>query len=975
MNTIKIYLKASGSIAELYKDFALFKNAYQNNLVDVYVPKEVLYKDQNGTYTNTVKIGGILTADDGSTKTTDSYYLNYLKDEIVGGVEYSVFGRVLPSELVEYAGNHTIVLNVVSIAKEDDKPIVLQVITTQTANMLVQNSAYIGDETIIEPSKEEQIFASITTNQQNIDKLEEETEILKDQVEQNTQDIAVNRNEIDNIKQSLVYKEEFIGNLRVSVLPTDEELNVFVLSEKNREPKSGDVVIIEVIRFGGDTKVYKATYYENGWEKYQITAIQRASNGGLGVVQGTYAIDSENETLIDISGGEILNIYVKDENNNYRNIREYLNSEKRIIDNIISGETAVGNAIRAVGDSLGNNIVATYLTQTLGATKQFVKDYAMPRIFNQVYFITTNGYITTVPTTPESGIQFTRNTNSIGTFELFKLQKETEAQFDLTISNGYENNIFISANKNCQVQFKMTTEYKRSGEDWNYLNIELTSMINLVKDDIQKITFGNPFTSLGDRILTLFEGDLIRQTLEVVTQSSLSTTFNVFSNDEYPSIFSFSTQSYVFQDIKLETGKIIVLGMDGIIESGNVVFEVQNVEDFIEYRTNQRKFLCDMSLPIVGEIDEDLTIRIQYGDTIYNVYSYMEGANNPLTIKDLNSVMKYDVNIGYSYFPELIFIETADVRGFVISPSTIMSKQLMEILSDEGSVIPYENNGKVNFSLSAELTNRLNKALIVPMNAPNSTEIVAIDDTNSQVMLELGESLKIENGKLDVDASLTGTRVTVGGVTQTTFNADTKVNVSTFNNLNQEVQDLKTDVTGNMTDISSLQADVTELNQEMAKTLKTPMSAPNTTELVGVDSSNSQVMIKIDSALSTTSENPVQNKAITNAVNMNMLGVPSNNNWVNISISQNETYGTAPANGWVLVRGSSRDSNAWGTIYSYVGNGNAGERKIQSTCYNSINDNFWSVCIPVKKGDLYKIHMERLGFIEYSAHFVPAEEV
>ena len=45
MNTIKIYLKPSGSVAELYKDFALFVNAYQNKLVDVYGSK---YQFENG---------------------------------------------------------------------------------------------------------------------------------------------------------------------------------------------------------------------------------------------------------------------------------------------------------------------------------------------------------------------------------------------------------------------------------------------------------------------------------------------------------------------------------------------------------------------------------------------------------------------------------------------------------------------------------------------------------------------------------------------------------------------------------------------------------------------------------------------------------------------------------------------------------------------------------------------------------------
>ena len=66
------------------------------------------------------------------------------------------------------------------------------------------------------------------------------------------------------------------------------------------------------------------------------------------------------------------------------------------------------------------------------------------------------------------------------------------------------------------------------------------------------------------------------------------------------------------------------------------------------------------------------------------------------------------------------------------------------------------------------------------------------------------------------------------------------------NKIDISVYDLQNEIDANGGDIASLQGDVSELNQEIAKTLKTPMTAPTSIEIVGVDNTNSQVMIEIE---------------------------------------------------------------------------------------------------------------------------------
>lgn len=799
MNTIKIFLAESGRIADLKKDFPLYQGQFQNKLLNVFVPTSIVapsYTSQNAdgvtladyVASTSVKIGMSYTARNGTIKVSKNYYMRFLKTLTYQNVEYALYERKLPKEFTLYAGQGAnapiLTANVVNIQQETEsgKPIILSVITSQTCSLDVMPSTSLDNDEAIEPTELENINAQLNeineilpTKQDKIDNSLETTnksvvgainenkgriDINTQDIETNRQNIARNRNDIDYMLENFTAVEDYIGQLTGSSLPTSEELTMFVRNntDPSREPKNADVVIFVLQVQGGTDKNYKYIYSTTGWNGYEIPPMEMASNGTLGILKGTYGIGSTNDTLIDISGGEILNIYVKDNTGTYRNIREYLNTATTNIDNIISGNTSVGLALRSIADGLGNNIVNTYLTQTLGATKQYVRDYAMPREFNDVYFIATAGYLEQVPATPESGIQFTTTTNAVADFQLFQIQKTNTADFELSSKNGYSNNIYVSASANCRVTFRLTTQYKKLGQDWSDLNVELTSPINLVAGDVEKIMFGNPFTSLGENVISLTDGDLIRQTLEVVSQTSATITFNVYSNDIYPSTFNLTSQSYILSDVEQSVSRLILLGMDGVVEANRVVFEVQNPDSFVEYRTNQREFLVNGHLPIVGELDETLPIYITFGETTYGVFSYMKGSSTPITIGDLKSNITYSAETGYSFTSKMIFLETSDYVGFVISPATITAQQLSNIINDsETIVVGLDGSGtKLELQLSSNTLNRLMKALITPMSAPSGIEIVAIDNNNSQIMLELGDGLYVVDGQLKVSGGGSG---------------------------------------------------------------------------------------------------------------------------------------------------------------------------------------------------------------------------
>ena len=183
MNEIKIYLKTSGSFAELYKDFNLYQGCYRNSQISVYVPRSILYANAENTFANPVKVGGILTAPNGTKLTTKSYYLDYVKEETVNTIAYAVYTTITPKEFCVYAGTQTVVVNVENIDNTNaEAPTILSVTTTQTANLIVLESAYLGQDEPIDPTELEKLRATLTVIQENVVELQTSVRGLQGEV-------------------------------------------------------------------------------------------------------------------------------------------------------------------------------------------------------------------------------------------------------------------------------------------------------------------------------------------------------------------------------------------------------------------------------------------------------------------------------------------------------------------------------------------------------------------------------------------------------------------------------------------------------------------------------------------------------------------------------------------------------------------------------------------------------------------------
>lgn len=582
MNTIKVYLTPSGRIADLKKDFPLYQGQYQNKLLNVYVPTSILAPSFTSQAQDTVvaeynagtavKIGMTYIARSGELRVSKSYFMRYLKTLSYQNVEYALFERKLPQEFTLYAGQGTnapvMVVNVVNINTEGELAQILSIVTSQTCSLDVMPSSTLDNDETIEPSELETVNARLNAidlvlaDKQNkadlglktndktvvggINELKANVDFNTENARQNTIDISNNKDDIEWLKQNMQLSEDYIGQITVlETLPTDIQLTDYVRANTSpsREPKNGDVIIV-IQQFEDKTdKNYKYFYSASGWQSYEIPPLQKASNGSLGIVSGTFSIGSSNNTLVDISGGQILNIYVKDNSGAYRNIREYINANATNLANITNGNTSVGLALKAVADGVGNNIVNTYLTQTAGATKEYVRSYALPREFNDIFYISSTGYSKDEPT--YAGAQFTVSASSVGDFTLFDIQKINDCDYELSRKNSCDNTVYVSANRDCIVTFRLTTQARKYGQYWTDLDVELTNAVSLTAGQVQRVDISSRFTYLGNTVLDLKVGDMLRQTLEVTTQESAPTVFTVYSNETYPSTFNLNTLSQV----------------------------------------------------------------------------------------------------------------------------------------------------------------------------------------------------------------------------------------------------------------------------------------------------------------------------------------------------------------------------------------------------------------------------------------------
>ena len=548
MNTLKIYLKVpvdsnhylTGTFANVVKDFPIYVGAYNVTQVDVYVPKSIM-EDRTG-YGNAINMAGKFTLSNGAELVTSPYWFEYKEDATVNDIPYAVYTRVMPQKLCSYAGTQLFVINLYSMdLTTPTNPILSDIITTQEVNVLIQRSAYVTTDEDLEPTQLASLNTRVTKNEEDISDLQADVVSLDGRLDDAEENITSNTNRITSLENTVSTGENYIGTYRASYVPFDENgdvtdamagyLTAFVKSIKGNdyELQNGDTVIYVQEISGQTDKNFKMIYGNAGWTGFEIPPIEVAGNGSLGIIKGTYGIGATNNVLVDIVSGVILNIYAKDTNGNYVSLNTFAN-------NTDIGTGYAKQALKATSDALGNNIVDTYMTKVMGASKDYVKEYALPRQFNDVYYYTADGLSKTLPS---GSVQFSATSTHIGDTELFDVNLVNTAVFELSQNNGYVSKIWFSSNASVQFAFRLSTYIKKVGDnDWTLLVANMTPNLTVVANELNAYEFSHQFSALSGAVINLGEGDKIRQVLEIVSETSSSFTIDVYCGASVQSTFN-----------------------------------------------------------------------------------------------------------------------------------------------------------------------------------------------------------------------------------------------------------------------------------------------------------------------------------------------------------------------------------------------------------------------------------------------------
>ena len=463
MNEIKIYLKMSGRIAELYKDFDLYEGCYRNSQMSVYVPKSLLYENEGGTFANLVKTGAILTAPNGTKLTTKSYYLDYVKTETVVGIAYAVYTIITPKEFCVYAGTQTVVVNVESIDNTDkDNQKVISVTTTQTANLIVLESAYLGQDEPIEPTELDKIKATLKEIEGQIPGMEEDITGLQSKVS----DISDKVSTLSDVTTELMSD---VDNLSIQVSD---------LSEDKLDKQSGATAYEEAY--------VKDTDGSQKMERVTITSIasaivKRDANGNINIAKGLSGNPKNGANMENIADVEekISKCPTLDGNNDFtgeNTFEEAIQAKKGTVVKNSLDETNYNAGYISRNDwtylfpadsgtfALTKNIPTDYATQTALANTQRQVDglYTLLEQKNEIYVQTATDTYTTRETAGGENIADGVQTpvkkitgKTVKTTNLFNLNATPIRKVNATLSTTGDTFIATATSVNANVCFEI----------------------------------------------------------------------------------------------------------------------------------------------------------------------------------------------------------------------------------------------------------------------------------------------------------------------------------------------------------------------------------------------------------------------------------------------------------------------------------------------------------------------------------------
>lgn len=625
---------------------------------------EVPYFAMGNFAGTSVKIGVLAVARNGVQYKSKSYYMRYVKTYTANdGIEYAMYERKMPREFTAYEGQGqnapTVIINVVNATAGVG---VENIVTSQTCNFDVMPSTQLDEDEPIEPTAQEEIWGAINDIAEEMSEITADFSTKQDKVDNGlhtsantvvgainevkvTADSAdarsiANAGEIADLKSIVGTGENYIGTLTLDHAPTSAELDAFVLAQAGRAPQGNDMVIVVEQIAGATDKTYKYLYKAatSSWGYFEIPPFEKASNGTAGIVSGTYGVKNYN-TLVSIIDGEIQNIYIK-VNGNYLDIRDVVLGNKDDIAKIVNGTTVVAEALKATQDALGNNIVDTYLTKTAGATKDFVRNYALPKQFNNPLYLSPKvGGVEFVDTKPGADGSLNVYSSAIGEVLADSADYAIgDIKFLLSSKNSYTARYWISANSSETLQFKLMTYAQKQGQSRVLISTELSGYFEIEEDTITPIDFSAALSDLGENTIELESGDKITQEFYIIRASSFNATYKVHFGGAYPTRLFLNTAMQTITIRETAVGEIPAI----YVSPDNIAVETLYYMNILTPTA--------IAALVITITDEGLINGLDRG---FPVYFELDIPYSPISSNDFSAVvLKYEKD-GVTYYENI----------------------------------------------------------------------------------------------------------------------------------------------------------------------------------------------------------------------------------------------------------------------------------------------------------------------------------
>lgn len=410
---------------------------------------------------------------------------------------------------------------------------ILSVTTSQRVKLDVLPSSNLDKDETVEPSQWEEVEATLNAltaalaakqdKEDNALTTPQKTVVgaingLDTRVKNNSQSITNESLRIDKAQQDIIALQKrpagtnYIGMMTVAEnLPTDEELLAFVKSVKGEsyELQNGDAVTVVVTKAAATDEVYFYKWNGEAWSYYALPPVEPASNDNLGLVKGdtSFTHGSVSVTIVD---GIITSIKVLS-NGQPIEVNNYLDDLDTLLQKIVSGEQTVGKAERAIKDGLGQTISDTYLDKTIGASKNYVQEYALPKKFNEnLYLQKSGGDFIYAPTVVDEEVT-TVDASAFGYTTIYTADYAlVDTKFNLNAKNSINIVNTLSLDVATQTAFIARAYVIGADGSETLLAAKQSSFETIPANTVKEIVFSMAFVELGKREITVASGDKIR---------------------------------------------------------------------------------------------------------------------------------------------------------------------------------------------------------------------------------------------------------------------------------------------------------------------------------------------------------------------------------------------------------------------------------------------------------------------------------